>query len=59
MIRDPIVEEVRKIRHETEKACGYDWDRLIQHYRAVKTTGHRVVNRGPKRLPARGTGKHK
>jgi len=45
MIRDPIIEEIRKIRRETEEACGHDWDRLLEHYRAVKVGGRRLINR--------------
>jgi hypothetical protein len=41
MVRDLIVEEVRRVRHSTEKACGNDWKRLAEHYRAVN-----VINGG-------------
>ena len=31
MKRDPIVAEVRRIRHQIAKECGYDLDRIIAH----------------------------
>ena len=29
--RDPIVAEVRRIRHQIAKECGYDPDRIMKH----------------------------
>ena len=50
MIRDPIVEEIRRVRHVTEKACGNDWKRLAEHYRKAQPLGGRVIRGKPKRL---------
>lgn len=54
MIRDPIVEQVRQQRHATEKSCGHDWKRLVEHYRQVQNRAPRVVRRTPRRLSASG-----
>ena len=48
MLRDPIVEEVRQIRRQTEEACGHDWKRLVEHYRQIKATTGRLISREPK-----------
>jgi hypothetical protein len=29
MTKDPIVEEVRRIRAQIEAECGHDWDKLV------------------------------
>jgi hypothetical protein len=31
MWEDPIIEEVRKIRHELEAECGNDFERIYAH----------------------------
>lgn len=51
MIRDPIVEEVRQARRQTEEACGHDWKRLTEHYRRVQITTGCLIRREPKLLP--------
>ncbi len=53
MIRDPIVEEVRQARRQTEEACGHDWKRLAEHYRQIQPTTGRLIRREPKLLPRR------
>jgi hypothetical protein len=53
MIRDSIVEEVRRIRQNTEKACGHDWKKLAEHYRKVKPTSGRLIKGKPRRLTRR------
>ena len=51
MTRDPIVEEVRTARRETEEACGGDWDRLVKHYVEIQNrSDHAVVRGSPKHL---------
>ena len=32
-MKDPIVEEIRKIRHVMDKEAGYDYDRYIEMLR--------------------------
>ena len=49
MTRDPIIEELRKRRHQTETACDNDWDKLFEHFRRVQeTVSDRIVSRSPK-----------
>jgi hypothetical protein len=49
MTRDPIVEEVRAARRTTERACGGDWNRLVEHYRQVQDrSGHEVLRGSPR-----------
>lgn len=57
MLRDPIVDEIRTIRHQTEAKCGNDWKRLVNHYRAVKVDESRLV-RLPKADSKTPTSKH-
>lgn len=45
MVRDSIVEEVRRVRHNTEKAHGQDWKKLVEHYRAVGKVDGRASRR--------------
>lgn len=52
MIRDPIVDEVRDARKRTEEACERDWNRLVEHYRAVPANGARILHGQPKRKAA-------
>jgi hypothetical protein len=53
MARDPIVEEVRRVREEYIASHNYDLDAI---YRDLKESegksGHRVVSPPPKRLKA-------
>ncbi len=51
MSRDTIVDEVRKVRQETEAACSHDWTRLMEHYLQVqKRSQQRVVSGSPRRM---------
>ncbi len=51
MQKDPIVEEVRRIRHEIERECKGDPDRFFRHFLSLqKKAGRRLVRRGPKLL---------
>ncbi len=51
MVRDPIVEEVRRLRHQTEAACENDWDKLVEHYRQVeKHVENQVIQGSPRRV---------
>lgn len=52
--RDPIVEEVRRVRRELEVECGGDAAKLREHaLRVQQQVGGRIVNRGPVRLSGR------
>ena len=54
---DPIVQQVREIRHEIERECERDPAKYYQHLRTLQENlGARVVRREPKPLP---TGKQK
>ena len=51
MPKDEIVEEVRRIRHEIERECQEDPDKLFEYFRASQERlGKRVVRREPKLL---------
>lgn len=50
MIRDSIVDEVRKARLQTEEACGHDWKRLAEHYRSVELGTARLIRLEPRKL---------
>ena len=48
---DPIVDEVRRVRHEIERKCGSDPEAFYRHLRKIqKALGVRVVCRRPRRL---------
>ncbi|MBI2265029.1 MAG: hypothetical protein HYU64_07635 [Armatimonadetes bacterium] len=53
MTNDPIVQEVRKIRHEIEQECQQDPDKYYQHLKALqeKLAG-RLASHSPKPLAA-------
>jgi len=51
MQTDPIVAEIRRIRHEIERECEQDPNKLFQYFQtAQKKLGDRLVRRGPKPL---------
>ena len=51
MRKDAIVEEIRRIRHEIERECDGDPDKLFEYFRASQEKlGKRVVRREPKPL---------
>ncbi len=51
MIKDPIVEEVRKVRHQTEKEFGNDVKKHIEHiYREQRKHSKKLVSRQPRML---------
>lgn len=51
MTNDPIVQEVRRIRHEIEQECNHDPDRYYQHLKSLqKKYPGRMIRRGPKPL---------
>ena len=50
---DPIVAEVRKARDEHARRFNYDLKKICADLRRIeKQSGHRVVTRPPRRLPA-------
>jgi hypothetical protein len=52
MSPDPIVEEVRVIRDQIAKECGYDIDTIFQRLRSVEAAGPaRHVSLSPRRTP--------
>ena len=53
MWRDPIVEEIRKIREEHAARFNYDIDAIVADIRKRQEEGgHKVVSLPPRRLPA-------
>ena len=53
-MKDMIVEEVRRIRHEIEKEYGQDTQKYLEHiYTAQKKHGNKLVSRQPKPLNKR------
>ena len=52
MWRDPIVEEIHKIREELAAKFQYDVQALGQYFQAQQQAEHReVVTRAPRRVP--------
>ncbi|MDY6855422.1 MAG: hypothetical protein SWO11_12065 [Thermodesulfobacteriota bacterium] len=52
MIQDPIVKEVREIRHQIDKECEEDPEKYYQHLqRLQKKLLKRLVCRQPNPLP--------
>lgn len=52
MFKDPIVEEVRKIRLEIEQECGGTSEAYSAHLERIQEQWKdRLVNRGPKEIP--------
>lgn len=55
-MRDPIVEEVRRLRDEHSRSFGYDFDAICDAYeRQQVRAGDRLVRLGPKLLADRST----
>ncbi len=51
MIKDPIVEEVRKVRHQIEEEFGNNVNKHIEHiYEEQKKHPERLVSRRPQML---------
>ena len=51
MIKDPIVNEIREIRHKIESECGNDPEAFYEWLIASQQKlGKRLVRRQPKRL---------
>ena len=51
MQKDAIVEGVRRIRHDIERECQQDPDKLFKYFQASQQKlGNRVVRRSPKLL---------
>lgn len=52
MINDPIVEEIRKHRHEHAERYGFDLRRIADALRdRERQVSHRVISPGPKYFP--------
>jgi hypothetical protein len=53
-MKDSVVEEVRKIRHEIELDYGQDIDKYLEHiYAEQKKHGKKLICRQPKLLHKR------
>lgn len=53
-MKDPIIDEVRRIRKKIEADHGNDWDRLVRHLiERQNAQSAKVVSYPPKRLPGR------
>ena len=51
MAEDPIVREVREIRHQIEKECQQDSEKCYQHLKTLQNKlAERLVSRHPKPL---------
>jgi len=49
MLRDPIVEEVRQVRHEIEADCENDPHKFYEHIRKMQETyRNQLIQRTPK-----------
>jgi len=52
MTEDPIVAEVRAVREQLFKECGYSLDKLVAYlHRQRKRLGLKVVRLPPQRMP--------
>jgi len=49
MMKDPIVEQVREARRQTETACGGDWQKLVEHFLRIQKDADHPVTRGSAR----------
>ena len=53
-MKDPIVEEVRKIRRQIEQEFGHDPNKYLDHvYEAQRKHGDRLIRRQPKPIRQR------
>ena len=44
-MKDPIVEEIRRIREEIAAECGYDIDRILEYFKRPRDlTGFKIVS---------------
>ena len=51
MFKDPIVEEVRRIRDELAAKAGYDLDKIFKMLKASeKRSGRKFIHLPPKRI---------
>ncbi len=51
MYKDPVVEEVRRIRFEIEEECQHDEGRYYEHLRQAQAKyADLLVRRGPKTI---------
>jgi hypothetical protein len=49
MLPDPIIKEVRKVRHEIESECGDDPQKFFEHIQQIQDKfRNRLVQRKPK-----------
>lgn len=48
MTYDPIIEEIRKIRHQIEAECENDAEKYFKHLEKIQTEYKQLVRRGPK-----------
>ena len=54
-MKDPIVDEVRRVRKKIEADHGNDWDALARHLiEKQKASSSKAVSYPPKKLPDRG-----
>lgn len=51
MVKDPVVEEIRKIRGEIEKEYGNDSHKYLEHiYEEQNKHKDKVVSRNPRKI---------
>ncbi len=49
MFKDPIIEEIRKIRREIEEECSNDPQKYFEHIQKLQESyKHRLISRKPK-----------
>ncbi len=50
MLKDPIVEEIRRVRDEYAKSFDYDLHAICEDLRkSQKSCGHKIVRREPRK----------
>lgn len=48
MIKDPIIEEIRKVRREIEEECGNDSENYFNYLQNIQKKYQKLVRRKPK-----------
>jgi hypothetical protein len=56
-MKDPIIEEVRRVRKQIEADCGNDWEKLARHViERQNASPAKVARYSPKKLRCRQSG---
>ena len=54
-MKDPIINEVRRIRKDIELEHNNDWEAIVKHFQSKPLNDkHKHISYEPKKLPGRG-----